>query len=99
LFVLLVFSFWSSLYVLDVNPFTRWIAGKNFLRFYRLFLDSGNCFLFHAQTFKLGAILFATFYSYFLSIRVLVRKVLPMPISLGVFPTFSSSCFRVSSFH
>jgi hypothetical protein len=44
LFVLLVFNFWSSSYILDINLLSN-ESLQGFLPFCRLCLDSGNCFL------------------------------------------------------
>jgi hypothetical protein len=89
LFVLLMFIFLSSFCILDVNFW--WIASKDvsFL-FCKLFLGSGNYFLWYAEVFNLMQSYLSILVLISWATRILLRKSLPMPISSSVFPVVIS---------
>jgi hypothetical protein len=97
LFVLLMFTFLSSLYSGYLSPF-RWIAGKYFLPFCRLPLHSSNYSIALQKPFNLMSshLLFLALISWAMEA---CSKSLSMPISYSVVSCFFLavivSCFQV----
>ena len=96
LFVFLVLSCMSCLYILEINPFVSCFICYYFLPFWGLSFHFAYSFLCCAKTFKVNQVPLVYFCFYFCYFRNGSQKILLWFMSSSVLPMFSSKSFTVS---